>query len=108
MPNPEPDATLTISSGSQNSGSSSLPNDLQRTDKNLLIVAPDTLDGTVTVEVDKDAQGNTFQTLQSPPGTDVEVPAGKAIMITELPLPDFRLHSSTSEGSDRDFDVWLL
>lgn len=76
--------------------------------ESITIMAPATLTGTVTVQVGTTdaASGATFVTLQSPPGTDVAIAAGKAFSITPPNFPQFRMHSSGAEAAQRDFNVW--
>lgn len=78
--------------------------------ESLTIYAPAALTGTVTLQVlgDPDADetdGASWRALQSPPGTDITVPAGKAITISPLNALAIRLLSSGSEGAERTFRV---
>lgn len=72
----------------------------------IAILAPATLTNTVSVEAaDSDTAPN-YRTVQSPPGTDLTVPAGKCIVVTAFPWPGFRLKSAANEGAARDFIVY--
>lgn len=71
------------------------------------IHAPATLTGAITLEsADEDVDGATFDTVQSPPGTDIAVAAGKSIVLTDKPWPRIRLHSAGVEAAERVFAVW--
>lgn len=69
----------------------------------MTIIAPAALTGTITVEVSTD--NSTFGTLQSPPGTDINIAAGKSIVLDEVYVRYVRLKSSGAEGADRTFQV---
>ena len=69
--------------------------------ENIVIFAPATLTGTVTVEV-SDVPGGTFVPLQSG-GADVTLPAGKATTITEVGFPAMRFKSGSAEAAARTF-----
>jgi hypothetical protein len=77
------------------------------------IVAPETLTGTITAETadvapDEVTGGSpTWVTVQSPPGTDVTIEAGKATVLTVTPFPRFRLKSAIAEAGPRTFVLWL-
>lgn len=70
------------------------------------IVAPATLDGTVTVAAYDADTGGTPVVVQSPPGTDVSVPANRAIALTALPFPRLTLTSSVNQTAQRTFKVF--
>lgn len=73
----------------------------------ITVMAPATLTGTITVQVGVlDIVNPTFDTLQSPPGTDVAIAASKAFTISPPCFPQFRLHSSGAEAAQRDFQIW--
>ena len=71
------------------------------------IGAPSTVSSTITVMVDQTGS-TSWVTLQSPPGTDVEIAEGKAIVLTAIPFPRIQLQSSTGEVGTRTFYVWQL
>jgi hypothetical protein len=65
------------------------------------------LTGVCTVQINSERDGSgTWATLQSPPGTDVAIAAGKAIMILSVPFGALRIHSAGTELAQRDFSVW--
>lgn len=68
----------------------------------LLIQAPATLTGTVSVEVSLD--GSTWAVLQSA-GNPVTCAVSTGTVITDLPACFFRVNSSGAEGGNRDFLV---
>ena len=76
------------------------------------IYAPEALTDTVTLEmlrdptVDETAAAN-WKTAQSPPGTNVEIPAGTMIVLNTAGLPTnaIRVVSAGAEGAERVFDV---
>lgn len=70
----------------------------------VLIMAPDALTGTLTVQCGPNADGN-FVVLQSPPGTDITLAAGKAIVITDVPYPKIAVISAAAEGAQRTIRV---
>lgn len=76
--------------------------------RSLLIVSPGTLPETVTLQsADVDAAtGTTFGAVQSPPGTDITVGAGKRVVLTEIPFPRFRLNAGVGVAADRVFQIW--
>lgn len=67
------------------------------------------LTGTVTLQggniVGASADAD-FGTAQSPPGTDVTIGPAKGIPLMGLPMPSFRLHSTSDEAADRVFAVF--
>jgi hypothetical protein len=68
------------------------------------VISPAALTGTVTIEVCDDAAG-TFRTLQSS-GNDVTLTAAKAAVLSPMPFPFMRLHSSEAEAADRAFLIF--
>lgn|SRR5512135_715977 len=74
----------------------------------ITVFAPATVTGTITVQVgiDDANPASAFDTLQSPPGTDVALAGAKAITISPPCFPQFRIHSSAAEAAQRDFKVW--
>jgi hypothetical protein len=107
-------ASLTIAAAGQNSGE--LTDDQLRNARSMTIIAPATLTGTVTVQCGDIKPGEVvagvpgtanFVDVQSPPGTDVIVTAGKATVLTVAPFPRLRLHSTLAEAAQRDFIVWF-
>ena len=92
--------TLTIASGNQNSGEVS---EAQLSGVRAIILqAPGTLPETVTVQVSADGATN-FVDLQSPPGTDVTIGAGKGIVIDVGGFDALRLRAGSGVAADRDF-----
>ena len=79
--------------------------------RGLLIVAPATLTGAITLAtladptLDETADAS-WNTIQSPPGTDITVAAGKATVLTLAPFPAIRLESDGTEAADRQFKVY--
>lgn len=97
--------TMTIANGQ--TASSRLTRDQINNMRNISIQAPAALTGVVTLQTgDSDSDSATFVTVQSPPGTDVAIAAGKAIPLTEIPFPTLRLNSTLAEAADRVFTVW--
>lgn len=98
-------ATLTIPNGGV--ASNELGSDQLRPLKSISIQAPAVLAESVTVRsADIDAAaGATYAIIQSPPGTDVVIAAGKTIVLTELPFGRIRL-GSLAVAADRVFEVW--
>jgi len=72
----------------------------------LSITAPAALTNTVTLEAADAETSPNYRTVQSPPGTDLSVGAGKSIVLLAFPWPGFRLKSSGNEGADRVFVIW--
>jgi hypothetical protein len=75
------------------------------------LVAPATLTGTITLAtIDDPASDETndanWRTVESPPGTDITIAAGKAVVLTALPFIAFRLESDGTEAGDRTFRVY--
>ena len=70
----------------------------------IALQAPGTLPETITVQVSLDG-GTNFAALQSPPGTDVTIAAGKAIVIDVGGFDAFRLQAGASVGADRVFSA---
>lgn len=97
--------TLTILNTA--TASNELTLDQLRPLKSISIKAPATLPDTVTVRsAADDVAGSSFGIVQSPPGTDVTVAAGKVIVLTELPFPRIRLEAAAGVAADRVFEVW--
>lgn len=76
----------------------------------LMIFAPATLTNTIVIQTGNapfDA-GPTFETVQSPPGTDVTIPQGKAVVITAFPFPCIRVatQAGANEGQQDVFQLW--
>lgn len=72
----------------------------------ITIHAPAALTAVVTVQVaTTDVAAPTFNTLQSPSGTDITVAATKSITLTPPCFVQFRLHSAGAEGADRAFTI---
>ena len=76
------------------------------------IYGPEALTGTVVLEMLRDPTvdetvATNWKTAQSPPGTNVELPAGVAIVLNTAGLPTnaIRVVSSGAEGAERVFDV---
>lgn len=75
--------------------------------KELHVVAPAALTGTVVLNVSYDG-GVTFIPLQSQ-GTDVEIPQGKVTVVQAACAWDqLRLESGSAEAADRDFILRLV
>lgn len=82
----------------------------------LVIYAPAALTGTVTLQVAPDRQASerdqslaaapavVWSTMQSG-GSDITIPAGKALTLTDIGFRQMRLVSGSSEGADRTFKV---
>jgi len=76
------------------------------------VYGPEALTGTVTLEflrnptADETVATN-WKTAQSPPGTNVEIPAGTCVVLNTASLPTngIRVVSSGAEGAERVFDV---
>lgn len=99
--------TLTIANGA--AVSSELSGDSLRNARAISIQAPAALTGTVSLQSADDdlPSGTTFATVQSPPGTDITIAAGKTTVLTALPFPRVRLQSSVNEGGTRVFVVTI-
>lgn len=103
---------FTIAQGAQDSNS--IGGDQLRNARSMIIIAPDTLTGTITAQCgDKlpyevEAASVAYADIQSPPGTDVTIEAGKATVFTVAPFPAFRLHSSIAEASARTFTAFVI
>jgi hypothetical protein len=93
--------------------SNDIGSDQLRNCRNMLIIAPGTLTGVVTAQAGDsfsyEVGGNVvnWADIQSPPGTDVTVVAGKATVFVVAPFPRFRLHSSLAESAARQFIAFL-
>lgn len=89
-------ATLTIASGNSNVlAASELPKH-----GTLTFYGPAAAAGTLTIQISCDA-GSTFNTLQSPPGTDVTIAATKAIVLDtgeRIGFDQLRIHSSSADN----------
>lgn len=72
----------------------------------LSISAPDTLTGTVTVEINHTETGSSGWKELHSNGTPVTVPAGGAIVLTAVPAARLRLVSSGAEAAARTFNLW--
>lgn len=90
---------LVIPNGNTTSNELDSSNDDYRFARGFVLSGDSTYDGTITVEISLD-DGATFQTLQSN-GSDVNVVAGKALVITQAGWSKMRLVSSTAETADR-------
>lgn len=95
--------TLTIASGQTESNAVEIGGFL----RSCAIFAPMTLPETVTVKIEPTPTGTTFRTLLSGPD-DVTVPAGKAVVITEIPFAQVKLVAGSAVGADRVFSVCLV
>lgn len=76
--------------------------------RDLEIIGPASLDGTVTVEVTtKRNPESTDWAAQQSGGSDVTVPAGKAIALTRVPFAGLRLVSDAvgGETAKREFQI---
>lgn len=89
--------TVTIASGATTSAAVSLPHAVA-----MIIRAPAALTGTVSCQIETTASGTDFLTLSSA-GTDVTVPANRAIVLTLLGFAQMRLASSAAEAAARTF-----
>lgn len=87
--------TVTIASGQQNSPAFALPN--VGMPALLLVCAPSTLTGTVTIQVSFDG-GSSFYS------TAVTVPVNQ-VAKTDVVAPHVRLSSSAAEGANRTFTL---
>lgn len=70
----------------------------------IVIYAPATLTGTVTVQVEPTETGTAWVDLTSG-GSDVTIAAGNSVTITEGGFRQLRLSSSAAEGAARVFSV---
>ena len=73
------------------------------------IRAPAALTGVATIQVamtEPSVDGD-FTALQSPPGTDLVIAAGKTISLPAVAVKDIRISSSLAEGAQRDFIVTI-
>lgn len=77
----------------------------------LCIWAPAALTGTITIQVAADREASeggstsqTWGTMQSG-GSDITLPAGKVLTLTDIAFRQMRLISGSAEGSDRTFKV---
>ena len=95
--------TLTIASGATASAVLAT-----RSVRELSIMAPDTLTGSITLYSGSDEAGTATAAVQSPPGTDVTVTADKTTVLTSAPFPSIQLVSSVAEAADREFIVCLV
>lgn len=94
---------LVIESG-QTVSSETLGESLLRYARGVTLFSPDTLPETVTIEVTDD--GTNWVTLQSG-AVDIELPAGKATVVTVLSSRGLRLVAGGAVGADRTFGVML-
>lgn len=94
--------TLTIANGGTDSEALTFAN--LRFIRSITIEAPDTLTGTVTVQVSGERSGTDFTTLQSD-GSDITIAASDAITIDPITAMQLRLHSGSAETGDRTFRV---
>jgi hypothetical protein len=72
--------------------------------KELLIAAPATLTGTVTVRVSLDG-GTTYVDYGEVAGTDLTVGAGNTVRVQNLGFTHLKVESGSNEGADRAFVV---
>jgi len=71
----------------------------------LTIFAPSTLDaGTNTLEVEPTETGTSFVTLQSG-GADINIAAGKAVVLTEIAWKQIRVKCGNNQTADRTFQM---
>ena len=76
--------------------------------QSLSIQAPAALSGTISLQSADEPDGSRWTGVQSPPGTDITVPAGKSVVLTDAPFPRLRLATSVaSEAAERVFAVWM-
>lgn len=100
--------SLTIASGQTNGTAIGGFDDAEA----LVIYAPATLTGTITLQVAPEreaSEGGTstaqsWATMQSG-GVDITLPAGKALTLTDIAFRQLRLVSGSAEGGDRAFRV---
>jgi hypothetical protein len=93
--------TLVIANGGTSSSSMSFRKWRSGVSK-VMIVSPDTLTGTVKVEVSED--NSAWKDLQSN-GADITIPADSAVPITVQPWKYLRVTSGSAEGEERTFIV---
>ncbi len=99
------DVTLTsltvASSGTQ---SNALDRDelIRQGCRGVTIQAPATLAEVATIQISLDG-GTVYADLQSPPGTDITVAAGKAIVIDFVAYDKLRIELDGSAGAERAF-----
>lgn len=91
--------TLTIPNGEDESEAIKVENVA-----GITFISPSTLPETVTIEVSGERSGNSFGTLEEG-GSDVELAAGKALVVSPLPAKRIRLASGANVGADRDFSL---
>lgn len=72
--------------------------------KAITVFSPSALSGTVVVQLSPSRDGDDWYTLQSA-GVDVEIPAGKATVLTSIPSGRLRLLSDAMEVQRRDFHL---
>ena len=99
--------TATIPNGQSDSNWLSVPKAVFAHVINFLIYGPAALTAAVTVEVAANEQpvGGDQRTLQLVPGTDVTVPALKAVKVEAGGIMSIRVHSAGAEGAQRDFII---
>ncbi len=97
--------TLTIPAGQ--AASPSLAADLYGRFDSISIAAPAVLtNASIKVRAAQDDPPTQWGDVQSPPGTDVVLAAGKTIVLTAFPFPHFRLEGAGTEAADRVFVVY--
>lgn len=95
---------IQIASSGTDSGAVAADPHFQQAD-GISIEAPDTLTGTVTVQVSHDG-GSSFSDYQDPDsGSDVTVPAGSVAYVKYTGFDQLRVQSGSSEGSARTFTL---
>lgn len=94
---PSSAVSVTIPSGQTRSAPINLPNCA-----GMVVLAPTTITGVITVEIEPVPGGSTFSTLSSG-GSDITIPAGRAVVLTIVGFRQLRLASSAAEAADRTF-----
>ena len=97
-------STVTIPNGTATSAAVDLGQLGSRRNLVLGLVAPAALTNTIHVNVSTD--NVTYGRFQSPPGTDIAIPAGKAMLFTDFPFRYLKLVTAAgNEGADRVFQI---
>ena len=83
-----------------------------RTLRSLMVIAPATLTGTITLQVpDGIGSSPTFVNLTRPSGSaggteDITIAASKVVTLSDVPMHSIRVNSSDDEGAARAFEFF--